>query len=165
VRNCALCANRSEQTYASDKARPGLLFLLVSGFALERRAALAAPAGFRRRLPSGLPCTARTYIHTSIRDKEPVFAALTGRPVIRVPAKPNCLTVDGGAKLRLHPTAFGLVLWVRHVFPYGPVPVQEITCPVRGSNNSDTSHTSPPPPPQASVSRMLALDRALLLSP
>src|SRR5690606_41012784 len=78
---------------------------------------------------------------------------------------PNCLTVDGGAKLRLHPTAFGLVLWVRHVFPYGPVPVQEITCPVRGSNNSDTSHTSPPPPPQASVSRMLALDRALLLSP
>src|SRR5690606_14162531 len=121
------------------------------GFALERRAALAAPAGFRRRLPSGLPCTARTYIHTSIRDKEPVFAALTGRPVIRVPAKPNCLTVDGGAKLRLHPTAFGLVLWVRHVFPYGPVPVQEITCPVRGSNNSDTSHTSPPPPPQASV--------------
>src|SRR5690606_15244075 len=76
------------------------------------------------------------HFQPSICDKEPVFAALTGRPVIRVPAKPNCLTVDGRAKLRLHPTALRFISGIRHVFPYRPVPVHEITCPVRGSNNS-----------------------------
>src|SRR5690606_24928607 len=77
----------------------------------------------------------------SIRDKEPVFAALACRTVVRVPAEPYFLAVDGGAKLRLHPTALGFVLRVRHVFPYRTVPVDQVSRPVGGRNGGDDLHT------------------------
>src|SRR5690606_14700934 len=46
-------------------------------------------------------------------NQEPVLAALTCLSVIRIPAEPDFLTVNGPTKFFLHPQAFCFVLRVR----------------------------------------------------